>query len=130
MDLHLQRTYHAKGTNGVLTIDDQFICYTIELPWRENRKGLSCIPEGCYSLEARYSPQLGNHLHVENVPGRSWILIHPANDAHKQLKGCIAPVSELIGIGKGDSSDTAFSLVKDLAYSAIHAGKRVWLIIS
>ena len=129
MELHLQRTYFQQGTNGVLSKDDAFICHTIELPWRNNRRGLSCIPEGRYSLETRYSPHRGDHLLVEKVPGRTLILIHPANDALKQLKGCIAPVSELTGIGKGIDSRIACDDVNSLVYNAIRAGERVWLHI-
>ena len=129
MELHLQRTSHAQGTNGILTLDDHHVCYTIELPWRDNRKGLSCIPKGKYSLETRWSPHHGNHLLVEKVPGRTCILLHPANDALTQLKGCIAPVSQLTGIGKGVHSKEAFIELRDLVYNAIHAGERVWLII-
>jgi hypothetical protein len=130
MELHLQRTYHAKGTNGILRIGDQFLCYTIELPWKDNRRGLSCIPQGRYSLETRYSPHHKDHLLVEKVPGRTLILIHPANIALTELKGCIAPVSKLIGPGRGEDSDAAFMLLKELVYKAIKAGNRVWLHIS
>ncbi len=129
MELHLQRTYHAAGTNGILTLDHFTVCYTIELPWRNNRRGLSCIPGGRYGLEARYSPRFKDHLQVENVPGRTLILIHPANDALSQLKGCIAPVSELTGIGKGTASRAAFTRVRDLVYGSIQAGERAWLHI-
>ena len=130
MELHLQRTYHQNGTNGFLTLEGDFLCYTIELPYRDNRRGLSCIPEGNYGLEIRYSPRFKNHLLVENVPGRTLILIHPANNALTELKGCIAPVTELTGIGKGTDSQPAFMRVKNLVYDAIHAGERARLIIT
>lgn len=38
---------------------------------------------------------------VKAVAGRSFILIPPANDAQKELRGCIAPVSILTAEGKG-----------------------------
>ncbi|WP_322348418.1 DUF5675 family protein [Marivirga arenosa] len=44
---------------------------------------------------------------MKNLPGRSWILIHPANDALTELQGCIAPVMKLSGIGKGIHSRKA-----------------------
>jgi hypothetical protein len=37
----------------------------------------------------RNSPKYGDHLHIVDVPGRSYILIHPANFV-SQLRGCIA----------------------------------------
>jgi len=129
MELYLQRTYHATGTNGLLKLADHLLCYTIELPWKDNRKGLSCIPEGRYPLETRWSPRFNHHLIVEKVPGRTLILIHPANDALNELKGCIAPVSRLTGKGKGTGSRNAFQLVKGLVYRTIRAGERVWINI-
>lgn len=129
MELHLQRTYYATGTNGTITWDGHFLCYSIELPWKGNRRKVSCIPEGRYSLEMRYSPRLEDHLQVEHVPNRTLILIHPADDALKQLKGCIAPVSELIGPGKGEDSEVAFLFVRKLVYNAIDSGERVWITI-
>ena len=75
--------------------------YSIELPWKENQTGVSCIPEGRYELVKRWSPKFLRHLQVMNVPGREYILIHPANEALQELKGCIAPVCFLTGAGKG-----------------------------
>jgi hypothetical protein len=73
--------------------------YTIELPWKNNQAGVSCIPEGKYDLVKRWSPKFGSHLQILNVPGRELILIHPANDALLELRGCIAPVCLLTGAG-------------------------------
>jgi hypothetical protein len=44
-------------------------------------------------------------LQILNVPGRKYILIHPANEVLRELKGCIAPV-RLTGAGKGICSLT------------------------
>ncbi|WP_288370302.1 DUF5675 family protein [uncultured Algoriphagus sp.] len=66
-----------------------FECCTLELPWRDNHVQISCIPKGEYRLLHRSSPRFANHLHIIDVPGRSYILIHPANFVH-QLRGCIA----------------------------------------
>jgi hypothetical protein len=38
MELYLQRSYHASGTNGVLRHHGQFLCFTIELPWKGKLK--------------------------------------------------------------------------------------------
>lgn len=110
MELELIRCYYTKGTNGLLYINNMFICYTIELPWKDNQPRISCIPEGTYPLTKRYSPKFKQHLLVQGVEGRDVILIHPANDALKQLKGCIAPVTTLTGEGKG--SQSRFALQK------------------
>ena len=107
MEFELKRTYRSSGTNGALWYGGSLICHTIELPWKDNKVNISCIPEGRYLLEKRITHERGFHLILKSVPGRSWILIHPANDARTELEGCIAPVSELTGIGKGIRSKEA-----------------------
>jgi Family of unknown function (DUF5675) len=52
--------------------------YNIELPWKKNQAGVSCIPEGEYGLAKRWSFKFGRHLQILNVPGREYILIHLA----------------------------------------------------
>ena len=85
MKFTLQRTYFKEGTNGVLFVNDTFLGFTIELPWIDNLKNKSCIPEGTYNLKARFSQKFNNHLILENVANRNLILIHPANNARKEL---------------------------------------------
>lgn len=109
MDITLYRTYYTTGTNGALFINGALICYTIELPWLNNKPKQSCIPEGRYELVHRWSPKFEHHLLVTGVPHRSLILLHPANDAVKELKGCIAPVLVLTAPGRGNSSRRALT---------------------
>jgi len=100
----LCREYYKDQTHGTLTVYDEdtgeevFKCRTLELPWKDNERNVSCIPEGFYDVVARQSPKYSNHLHVTGVEGRSLILIHPANfvgsknprTGHSDLRGCIA----------------------------------------
>lgn len=86
-----------EGTYGILEFSGQQL-YTIELPWRENQRQISCIPPGTYRCEIVNSPRFGRVYEVKDVPGRSHVLIHSANlagDLSKgwttQLQGCIAP---------------------------------------
>ena len=111
MTIELIRTYHPGGTNGKLFLNGRLQCYTIELPWLDNRPRVSCIPEGTFRTRWRYSLKFKRHLLLEGVSGRDLILVHPANDAVKELRGCIAPVSKLTGEGMGSGSAKAF---KDL----------------
>ena len=119
MELTLIRTYFPNGTNGTLYYQNSFLCYTIELPWLFNAKQVSCIPEGKYRLTMRYSKNHGTHLLVNNVPDRALILIHPANDALTELKGCIAPVMRITGSGKGILSRMALEKINELVFSHI-----------
>jgi len=120
---------NENGTNGKLSIDGVDVCETIELPWKNNDKGLSCIPEGRYEVVKRVSEKHGKHLLVKDVPERSLILFHPANNAIQELRGCIAPVSKTTGIGKGILSRAAFNKVRDLAYQAFSQNEKVFLTI-
>lgn len=86
-----------QGTFGVLRFGkDQ--TSTLELPWRENRPQISCVPTGIYECRLVRSPRFGNVYKLLSVPGRSNVLIHPANLAGDaalgwttELQGCIAP---------------------------------------
>lgn len=129
MDFTLKRSYFKEGTNGTLFVSNQFLCHTIELAWNDNRQAVSCIPEGNYELVPRFSEKFKNHLILRNVVGRSLILLHPANDAKKELKGCIAPVTYLGGIGKGIYSKNAFDEVLSLAHQALERKEKNVLLI-
>ncbi len=118
MNLVLERAYFKEGTNGTLFCAQTFLCHTIELPWENNQRTISCIPEGVYEIEPRFSKRFQHHLIVKNVTGRSYILFHPANDAKKDLEGCIAPVTYLSGIGKGLHSKNAQQKLLSLVYQA------------
>jgi hypothetical protein len=129
MVLVLTRTYFPDGTNGKLECEGKLICNTIELPWRNNEKRVSCIPEGEYFIEKRYSLKFKWHLHVLDVENRSLILFHPANNALKELNGCIAPVTKLSGPGLGLLSRKAFTKLKDQVYKALERKESVLLIV-
>ena len=129
MVLVLTRTYFPEGTNGKLECEGRLICNTIELPWRNNERRVSCIPEGDYFIEKRYSLKFKWHLHVLDVENRSLILFHPANNALKELNGCIAPVTKLSGPGLGLFSRKAFTKLKDQVYKALERKESVLLIV-
>jgi hypothetical protein len=129
MKLELIRTYYLLGTNGKILIGDQLLAFSIELPWKDNCARVSCIPEGEYELSKRYSLHFAWHLQVMNVPGRTNILIHPANNAMLELKGCIAPVSMLTGAGRGLRSREALQLLTSLVFGALDRKEQVYLII-
>lgn len=130
MVLNLVRKYHPTGTNGEIFHEGNLISYSIELPWKENSFGISCIPEGQYLLAKRFSPKVGWHIHITGVKERSLILIHPANDAIKELNGCIAPVTTLTGIGKGSMSRIACQKVNSILFTEFDQNKPAYLIVS
>lgn len=92
--LVLERVYLAAETLGSLYRNGVMLCKTMELPWKQNQRSISCIPEGTYLVikqppkETRPYP----YFRLPHVPGRSGILIHKISYV-SGLKGCI-------GVGK------------------------------
>lgn len=93
-EIFLTRKYKSDQTLGALIVMDDGIqiysCKTLELPWFQNKRRMSCIPVGMYEVIKRVSPNHGDHFHIQNVPERDMILMHSANFT-RQLLGCIAP---------------------------------------
>jgi hypothetical protein len=102
MKLQVVRTQFGKdATNGLLYIDGIFECYTLEDQYQEVKvMHETCIPEGTYDIKfrttggfhTRYSERYGtaHHgmLHLQDVPGFQYILIHTGNtDEH--TSGCL-----------------------------------------
>jgi hypothetical protein len=87
----------AYGTHGAMFRDGVEVCRTLEEPWRDNQPKVSCIPPGVYKC----APHNGFHFRdvwkVENVPGRSAILIHAGNTLD-DTEGCI-----LVGLKSVDT---------------------------
>lgn len=86
-----------QGSVGVFSLPAfGFSCFSIELPWRDNKGGLSCISVGEYLVKMRWSKKYRWHYHITDVAGRSWILFHSGNwagDVKKEYRthsmGCI-----------------------------------------
>ena len=106
--VELIRCYHQKYTEGELYVDNVLVCLTLEHPWKNNLKKISCIPEGQYTI-SRFSSELHpDTYHVDNVPGRDGILFHVGNrlvDTH----GCILTGMEFVSTTLG-KSQAAFKL--------------------
>ena len=86
------------GTPGALALEGGPILFTMEPPWRGNRRNRSCIPPGEYDAHPHRSPRFGACFIVAAVPGRSHILFHAGNlggDIERGLRthtlGCVLP---------------------------------------
>lgn len=77
---------------GNMRVEDNgkvlFNCCTLELPDRDNKNRVSCIPTGTYTVKKRSSPKFGLHFHITDVPKRKYILIHAGN-FHTDILGCV-----------------------------------------
>lgn len=77
-----------QGTLGVVFVDREFFCFSIELPWRFNAREISCFPAGEYRLLYTLSPRLKIRTYeVVDVPSRSGIRIHSGNLAGDKIRG-------------------------------------------
>ncbi len=76
------------GTFGVLRINKQVFCVTLEPPDRENQRNRSSIPAQQYKLKRIQSSRFGETFEVCDVPFRDLIRFHPGNRA-VETDGCI-----------------------------------------
>ena len=88
-----------QGTEGMLVTED-FKCRTLELPWRDNQRQISCIPPAEYKVDMRLSNKYGRVYWVREVPNRTYILIHSGNYAGDKSKGFKSHVMGCILLGK------------------------------
>ena len=94
MYLKLKREkYTSQYTQGNLSVYDEkdnllFSCKTLELPWLNNQRKISCIPVGWYQISRNSISKFGKHLYFKSVPNRQGILIHAGNYTF-QILGCI-----------------------------------------
>lgn len=97
--------FHVCESNGDIVETFE----SLELPFRQNRRNISCIPVGEYPLEKRYSVKHKNHLHVKDVPNRSYILVHTGT-YHWHTLGCILVGKDLVDLNK----DSFLDLIKSM----------------
>jgi len=95
MHIILQRlTTSDQGTFGALLINGRPYYVTLELPWKDNKQKISCIPPGTYHAIKMFSEKFQKVVFVlEDVPGRDLIEFHIGNEI-KNTEGCILLGSE------------------------------------
>jgi hypothetical protein len=97
----IREVYHDRYILGHLDLFDGFLkvfsCKTLERPWKDNARDVSCVPAGEYPVVREYSPHFDQDLNeLKLVPGRNECKIHVANYV-MQLEGCIG-----VGLSIGD----------------------------
>lgn len=100
-----------QGTFGKILVGEKWL-YTGELPWRENKNNISCVPCGTYKCIFTFSPRFKRVmcLIIDNSKKRLGLRVHSANymgDKDKgylsQLNGCIS-LGEKFGILNGQKA--------------------------
>ena len=105
--LLIRDVFNDNSTLGKLYLNAEFAGHTAELPWKGNQRSVSCIPQGVYTCSIRQGSESANynyeHLIVDKVPNRSFILFHVGNNPQNDSKGCI-----LLGNYRGDNDKQVF----------------------
>ena len=113
--------YAPEYTEGRLYFGQQFLCWTLEEPWLDNLRNVSCVYEGLYPLTIRTDGDRGPRYELQDVPARSNVQIHSGNDLH-DTTGCI-----LVGVtrepGKVWSSRKAMNMLLAYEFTRIKIGR-------
>ena len=103
----LRDSQDSVRTLGAMFDGDERLCETLELPWRDNQRGISCIPEGVYECKMAFSPSRKYPVYwLQDVPGREAVQIHIGNFP-KDIRGCIL-LGEERGVNQVVHSKGAF----------------------
>ena len=115
--LIIRDTFSKISTLGELFLNGERMADTLELPFKDNQRSISCIPEGEYKVRLRLARESASrdylHLLVQDVPNRDWILFHRGNSA-KDTSGCI-----LVGLGSQQDLVKNSRLAMDLLMKEI-----------
>ncbi|MGV7234622.1 MAG: DUF5675 family protein [Nitrosomonadaceae bacterium] len=120
------RTRQTTGQAYLFEGEDSGImwkCFTLELPWKDNKARESCIPDGKYTCKFTYSPKYKRNMYlIDKVPNRSGIRIHSANYFF-QLLGCISMGETLTDINGDGLRDVTASRKTITEFEAIMDGE-------
>lgn len=142
MIIRLRRyTDSGESTLGLLFINEEFMCYTLEDEKRNIKlKGETRIAEGEY--EIKYRKEGGHHteygkkfpdihkgmLELQHVPNFQFILIHIGN-TDKDTDGCILvgnnPNNNRVAKGLLSGSTDAYKRIYPKIATALEAGEKV-----
>ena len=90
--LLIREIFTDKSIVGKLYLNDEYVCDTLENPYINNERNISCIPTGKYDVRMRTPRESATrdylHLLVQEVPKRSYILFHRGNKP-EHTQGCI-----------------------------------------
>lgn len=90
-----------KSVIGRLLVNDAEIGRTLELPWRNNEKGISCVDAGTYPATIRADGTLGWRVELIDESGnRKNIQLHVGN-YQRQIKGCVL-VGDDVTVSNGE----------------------------
>ena len=88
-EIWINRVYaHSGSIIGVLYANDDQVCYSLELPWKDNQSNVSCVPVGTYAGKIRTDGTKGWRIELESVPNRTYVELHVGNFPG-EIQGCV-----------------------------------------
>lgn len=116
-------------TLGRLSIED-FHCFTLELPWLDNKNKISCLAEGTYLARVRESSRNGTVIELLYTGSRTYIQVHAGNFT-EDIEGCILVGKSIKDINLDGTPDvtSSKSTLKKLLKKVI-GGNRFWVQIN
>jgi len=70
-----RQRFTDKSIGGSFYVDGEFICYSLERPWVDNKPFVSCIPKGVYTLVPHeYKGKLNTFALVNEELGKNQTL--------------------------------------------------------
>ena len=127
--LIIRDTFTDESTIGELFLNSERLCDTLENPWLDNQKNISCIPVGEYPVRLRLARESAtkNYLHllIQDVPNRNYVLFHRGN-TNADTQGCV-----IVGLGSQQDFVSNSVLAMDLLMKEIVnlGGENINLII-
>jgi hypothetical protein len=101
-EIWINRVYaHPQSIVGVLYANNNQLCYSLELPWKDNQNNISCVPVGSYRAITRADGNLGWRIELLLVPNRTRVELHVGNYPSNSI-GCV-----LLGMAWAPNSVTS-----------------------
>ncbi|KKM61970.1 hypothetical protein LCGC14_1526350, partial [marine sediment metagenome] len=83
-------------------------CIILELPDRQNKRNISRILPGKYSVVKRWSEKYKWHFHISDSNGRKLVLVHQGN-YFRDTRGCQLPGTSFKDIDNDGNLDVIWS---------------------
>lgn len=113
------------GVSGDATLindsgsDVFYTCKTLEMPWHNNDRGLSCIIADTYKAQIYNSPHFGHEVYrLEDKHGRQACEIHngnfagdPSQDLETQVHGCTLVGSDFAQVTRSDRKELQWGII-------------------
>ena len=117
------------ATLGRLFVDCEYLCRTLERPWLNNQRSVSCIPLGTYKGAIQPSPRFRRDLpELLDVPGRSQILFHAGNTP-EDTEGCILVGRKRVNENRIGESRLAVAALERALVPKLEAGAECWITV-